>query len=48
MCLVPNWVGGDQVRYFDLQAGRLALKTPPILMPSGAEAVLSLIGEKLP
>jgi hypothetical protein len=47
MCLTPNWIGGDQVRYFDLQAGRLALKTPPIPMFSGAEAVLSLIWEKL-
>ena len=48
MCSIPNWIGGDQVRYFDLQTGRLALKTPSSRLPSGDEAVLTLIWEKLP
>ena len=46
MSLIPNWMGGDQVRYFDLQGGRLTLKTPPILF-GGAERVSSLVWEKL-
>ncbi len=28
--LNPNWVGGEQVRYFSFQDGRLTLRTPPI------------------
>ena len=26
----PNWVGTDQVRYYELSKGRLTLTTPPI------------------
>jgi len=29
VCLFPNWVGNDQVRIFDLDGDRLALKTIP-------------------
>ena len=47
MSWIPNWTGGDQVRYFDLQGGRLTLKTPPILF-DGAERVASLVWERLP
>lgn len=28
--LFPNWVGGDQLRYYELQADQLVLTTPPI------------------
>jgi len=27
--IVPNWVGGDQVRYFRLDGDRLTITTPP-------------------
>jgi hypothetical protein len=47
MSLIPNWAGGDQVRYFDLQEGRLTLKTPPMPL-GGVERVASLVWEKLP
>jgi hypothetical protein len=33
--LFPNWVGGDQVRYFRLDGDRLTITTPPIRI--GAE-----------
>ena len=47
MSWFPNWIGGDQVRYFDLQAGRLTLKTPPMVI-AGVEQVSSLVWERLP
>lgn len=28
--LFPNWVGAEQVRYFELSPGELVLRTPPI------------------
>ena len=28
--LLPNWVGVDQVRYFDLEGDRLTLRTPTL------------------
>lgn len=28
--LLPNWVGGDQIRYFELTENRLTLRTPPL------------------
>ena len=46
MSLIPNWMDGDLVRYFDLQGERLILKTPPTLF-GGGERVSSLIWEKL-
>ena len=30
MCLLPNWVGTDQVRYFEVNGDELLLRTPPI------------------
>jgi hypothetical protein len=47
MSWIPNWTGGDQVRYFDLRCGRLTLKTPPIVV-GGFEQVATLVWEKLP
>jgi len=46
MALIPNWMGGDLVRYFDLQGRRLILKTPPTLF-GGGERVSSLVWGKL-
>jgi hypothetical protein len=30
MCLLPNWVGTDQVRYFEVHGDELLLRTPPV------------------
>ena len=34
--LFPNWVGSEQVRFYELDGNRLTLKTPPI--PFGDDA----------
>jgi hypothetical protein len=47
LSLLPNWAGGDQVRYFDLQEDRLTLRTPPILS-AGVERVSTLVWARLP
>jgi hypothetical protein len=47
MSLNPNWIGGDQVRYFDLQEDRLTLKTPPMVQ-GGVERVATLVWGRLP
>lgn len=39
--LNPNWVGGEQVRFFELSDKRLILKTPP--MPFGAEEITGVL-----
>jgi len=43
---LPNWVGGDQLRYFTLDGDRLTLRTPPIVL-GGRETVSSLVWERL-
>ena len=30
MCLMPNWVGSEQVRYCEVSGGELIHRTPPI------------------
>jgi hypothetical protein len=47
MSLNPNWIGVDQVRYFDLQGDRLTLKTPP-MVSGGVVRVSTLVWERLP
>jgi hypothetical protein len=47
MSLNPNWIGVDQVRYFDLHGDWLTLKTPPMVM-GGVERVATLVWERLP
>jgi hypothetical protein len=47
MSLNPNWIGVDQVRYFDLQGDRLTLKTPPMHI-GGVEGVSTLVWQRLP
>jgi hypothetical protein len=46
MSLDPDWIGGDQVRYFDLQGDRLILKSPPMLV-GGVERLLTVVWERL-
>ncbi|CNI07587.1 lipocalin-like domain-containing protein [Yersinia pekkanenii] len=31
-CLFPNWVGSQQVRYYQFEEDRLTLRTPPLQM----------------
>ena len=42
---IPNWVGTDQVRHFELQGNRLTLKGDLV---RGGQAVVSLVWERLP
>jgi hypothetical protein len=28
--LLPNWIGGSQIRFYKIEAGTLTLRTPPI------------------
>jgi len=44
--LFPNWVGGDQIRFFELSGDRLTLSTPPIPM-SGRAMTGLLIWERV-
>ena len=39
--LFPNWVGGDQVRFYEFSPNRLTLSTPPI--PMGSQHVTGLL-----
>ncbi len=39
--LYPNWVGGQQVRYYELTDGQLVLKTSPI--PFGEEEIIGVL-----
>ena len=43
----PNWVGGDQMRYYKFDGSRLVLTTPPILV-KGQSLVLTLVWERAP
>ncbi|MFC2039355.1 lipocalin-like domain-containing protein [Chloroflexota bacterium] len=43
--LFPNWVGGNQIRFFELSGDRLTLSAPPIPM-SGREMTGFLIWER--
>lgn len=44
--LLPNWIGSDQTRFFDLSENRLTLRTPP-LMIGGREAIGHLIWQSI-
>ncbi len=43
--LLPNWVGVDQVRFFELSGNRLTLRTPPLII-RGAEAMGYLVWQR--
>ena len=43
----PNWVGGDQVRYYKLEGARLVLSTPPIQI-GGRPFETILVWERVP
>jgi hypothetical protein len=43
----PNWVGGDQLRYYKLDGPRLMLTTPPVQI-GGRSLVTTLVWERAP
>ncbi|MGQ0579509.1 MAG: lipocalin-like domain-containing protein [Betaproteobacteria bacterium] len=43
--LFPNWTGGSQKRFVELNGNRLALRTPPLLA-EGKEVVAVLVWER--
>jgi hypothetical protein len=43
----PNWVGGDQLRYYRFHGTRLVLTTPPVQI-SGRSLVTTLLWERTP
>ena len=45
-CTFPNWIGGDQTRYFAFSEQRLTLSTPPILT-GGSTMTGVLIRERM-
>lgn len=45
--LIPNWVGSDQVRNFELSGARLTLRTPAITI-DGVETAVTLVWERFP
>jgi hypothetical protein len=44
-CILPNWVGVDQVRFYNLSDNQLTLRTPPLTL-RGMEAVGYLIWQR--
>ncbi|MFA6109896.1 MAG: lipocalin-like domain-containing protein [Candidatus Latescibacterota bacterium] len=42
----PNWEGGEQVRWYQLEPGRLSLLTPPMLV-HGQMTVYALVFERV-
>lgn len=44
--LLPNWVGADQTRFFELNGNRLTLRTPPLMM-GGSAAIGYVVWEKM-
>ena len=44
-CSFPNWVGGDQKRFFKFSGNRLTLSTPPTLI-NGVSIIGYLIWER--
>ncbi len=45
-CLVPNWIGGDQKRFYAFSANRLVLKTPPSQL-GGVTGIQTLVWERI-
>ena len=44
--LNPNWVGGDQIRFYELEGDRLTFKTPPMKF-SDIEVTAVLVWERV-
>lgn len=44
--LAPQWIGGDQLRYFKFNGELLVLTTPPMKIADGSKVVNKLVWEK--
>lgn len=42
---LPNWIGGDQTRYYALSGNRMTINTAPVLF-EGKEVVAKLVWER--
>ena len=45
--LAPQWIGGDQLRYFKFDGEHLVLTTPPMKVADGSKVVNTLIWQKV-
>lgn len=45
--LAPQWIGGDQLRYFKFDGDLLVLTTPPMKVADGSKVVNTLIWKKI-
>lgn len=45
--LAPQWIGGEQLRYFNFDGDLLVLKTPPMKVADGSKVINTLVWEKL-
>jgi hypothetical protein len=44
----PDWIGGDQVRYVEINGNKLTIKSAPFVFPqTGKEVVNTLTFEKV-
>jgi Lipocalin-like domain len=46
LSLFPNWIGGDQVRFFEFSGGQLTLRTPPMVI-DGVELTTQLLWRRI-
>ena len=44
--LAPQWIGGDQLRYFKFDGQLLVLTTPPMKIADGSKVVNTLVWKK--
>lgn len=44
--LAPQWIGGDQLRYFTFDGPLLVLTTPPMKIADGSKVVNTLVWKK--
>jgi hypothetical protein len=45
--LAPQWIGGDQLRYFKFEGALLVLKTPPMKVSDGTKVINTLVWKKV-
>jgi hypothetical protein len=46
LSLFPNWIGGDQERFFQFSGDQLILCTPPLAL-GGAERTLRIVWQRV-
>ena len=45
--LSPQWIGGDQLRYFKFDGDLLVLTTPPMKVADGSKVINTLVWQKV-